>query len=334
MDVLTDVLESIYAKSLLFGRLDLTAPWGLAFDGLPDPGLTFFVVTRGAAVLEAGDQPTRWLSGGDFVLVRKNAKRSLRDSLETPVVPASEALRSCPHHQNCQPGGVFQYGGGGALTTVIGGRIEVENFAHNPLLRSLPPVIHVRGDQGSHLSWLETTLQFISSEMASGQPGASTVVARLVDVLLVQAIRTHLAQSSDGGNWLRALVDPQIGRALSLIHEQPDAPWTVQRLAEQVAMSRSAFSARFSELVEEPPLTYLTRWRMARAMRMLHTTSASLSEVAARVGYDADAAFSKAFKRWNGMAPGEYRRRHQQTGAAMIVPEPAPGLIGPPVLGR
>lgn len=318
MDVLTDALESIYARSALFGRLDLTAPWGLAFDGPPEPGLAFFVLTRGAAVLESEDQPPRWLSGGDFVLVRKNVKRSLRDSLETPVVPASDALKSCPHQQNCQPGGVFRYGGGGALTTVIGGRIEVENFAHNPLLRSLPPVIHVHGEQGTPVSWLETTLQFISSEMASGQPGASTVVTRLVDVLLVQAIRTHLARSSNGGSWFRALIDPQIGRALSLIHEQPGAPWTVQRLAEHVAMSRSAFSARFSELVEEPPLTYLTRWRMARATRMLHTTSASLSEVASLVGYDAEAAFSKAFKRWNGVAPGEYRRQHQRAGTALF----------------
>lgn len=326
MDVLTDVLESIHARSLLLGRLDLTAPWGLEFDGPAEPGLAYFVVTRGVAVLETSGEADRWLNGGDFVLIRTSLGRTLRDNPTSPVVPASEALRSCPHRQECQPGGVFRYGGGGALTTVIGGRIEIDSFAHNPLLRSLPPVIHVRGDHGSPASWLETTLQFISSEMHSGQPGASTVVSRLIDVLLVQAIRTHLTQSSDrAGNWLRALVDPQIGRALSLIHERPDAPWTVQRLAEGVAMSRSAFSARFSELVEEPPLTYLTRWRMARATRMLHTTTDNLSEVASRVGYEAEAAFSKAFKRWNGMAPGEYRRRHLRMDPDHLLDTAAPG---------
>jgi AraC-like DNA-binding protein len=319
MDVLTDVLESIHARNLLMGRLDLTAPWGLEFDRDSKPGLGFFVITRGSAVIETTDGDTLDVAGGDFILIRKPMARTIRDRIDSALVPASQVLQGCPDRQDCQPGGVFRYGGGGALTTIIGGRIEIENLTHNPLLTSLPPIVHVRGDQGSHATWLETTLQFIASEMQSGQPGASTVVSRLVDVLLVQAIRTHLAQSPAGtGSWLRALVDPQIGRALSLIHEQPEAPWTVQRLAERVAMSRSGFSARFSELVDEPPLTYLTRWRMARATRMLETTTASLGEVAAHVGYDADAAFSKAFKRWNGMTPGAFRRRRREPDTTLV----------------
>jgi len=325
MDVLTDVLESIYARSLLLGRLDLTAPWGLEFDGEASPGLAFLVITRGSAVLETSEGSSLWVAGGDFVLMRTPAARTLRDRPDSAVVPSSLVLQRCPERQACQPGGVFHHGGGGALTTVIGGRIEIENLAHNPLLTALPAIVHVRGEEGTPASGLETTLQLISSEMQSGQPGASTVVSRLVDVLLVQAIRTHLVQSPAGaGSWLRALVDPQIGRALALIHEQPEAPWTVQRLAERVAMSRSAFSARFSELVEEPPLTYVTRWRMARATRMLQTTSDSLGEVAARVGYEADAAFSKAFKRWNGVAPGAFRRRRAGT-TTTLVPAAADG---------
>lgn len=323
MDVLTDVLESISAKSLLLGRLDLTAPWGLAFDPKPEPGLSFFVISRGSAVLETSDGDTRWLTGGDFVLMCRPMSKVLRDHPDSPVVPAATVITRPADRCDCRPGGVFRHGGGGALTSVIGGRIDIENLRHNPLLRSLPATIHVRGEHVSPASWLETTLQFISSEMQSDQPGAATVVNRLVDVLLVQAVRTHLAQSPDGtGSWLRALVDPQIGRALALIHERPDAPWTVQSLAERVAMSRSAFAARFSELVEEPPLTYLTRWRMARATRMLDGTSASLGQVATQVGYEAEAAFSKAFKRWNGVAPGEYRRRTQRT-VATVVPEAA-----------
>lgn len=321
MDVLTDVLESISAKSLLLGRLDLTAPWGLAFDPKPDHGLSFFIVSRGSAVLETSDGETRWLAGGDFVLMCQPAAKTLRDHPDSPVVPAASVITKSSVRQDCRPGGVFCHGGGGTLTSIIGGRIDIDNMAHNPLLRSLPATIHVRGEHVSPASWLETTMQFLSSEMHSDQPGASTVVNRLVDVLLVQAVRTHLAESPAGtGNWLRALVDPQIGRALSLIHEQPDAPWTVRSLAEQVAMSRSAFSARFRELVDEPPLTYLTRWRMARATRLLQTTSHSLSEVAARVGYDADAAFSKAFKRWQGVAPGAFRRRTPGGDATPLVP--------------
>ena len=321
MDVLTDVLESIHARNVLLGRLDLTAPWGLVFDAKPECCLSFFVVSRGSVVFETSDGDVRWLAGGDFVLMCHPSPltATLRDHPDSPAVPALSVITPAVRSQDCRPGGVFRHGGGGALTNLIGGRIDVDNLAHNPLLRSLPPVIHVRGEQVSPASWIETTLQFIASEMQSDQPGAATVVSRLVDVLLVQAIRTHLAQSPvTTGSWLRALVDPHIGPALALIHEHPDAPWTVQSLASRVGMSRSAFSARFSELVDEPPLTYLTRWRMSRATRLLQTTDQPLSEVAARVGYDADAAFSKAFKRWHGMAPGRFRRRGQSFADALI----------------
>ncbi|MDP9179956.1 MAG: helix-turn-helix transcriptional regulator [Gemmatimonadota bacterium] len=134
-------------------------------------------------------------------------------------------------------------------------------------------------------------------------------MSRLADILVVQAVRAHLAQNGGGcKGWLRALVDPQIGQALSLIHQKPEADWTVESLASKVGMSRSAFAARFAQQVEEPPLTYLTRWRMQKASRLLETTPAGVAEIAKRVGYDAEAAFSKAFKRWIGVAPGAYRR--------------------------
>jgi len=308
MDVLTDVLESIRVRSFISGRLELSAPWGVRKDS-GHPG--FFVVTRGSCWLDVDGGPTRvQLSGGDFVLLPKAQGHSLRDALDTPVRSMMDVLRDCPMRKGCQPGGVFQYGGGGAVTTVVGGRFEIENADNNPLLASLPPIIHIEGDGGSPVQWLETTLQFVAAEMAAGQPGTSTIVSRLADILFVQAIRAHLTRCQSRGNgWLRALVDPQVGQALALIHEQPDAAWTVESLAARVAMSRSAFAARFAHLVEEPPLTYLTRWRMIKAAGLLRTGTASIGEIAARVGYDAEAAFSKAFKRWNGVAPGAYRRQ-------------------------
>jgi transcriptional regulator GlxA family with amidase domain len=150
--------------------------------------------------------------------------------------------------------------------------------------------------------------------MALGEPGFETIVSRLADILVVQAVRANLAQSGGCKGWLRALIDPQIGRALSLIHEKPEDDWTVESLASKVGMSRSAFAARFAQLVEEPPLTYLTRWRMQKASRLLETSHAGVAEVAKRVGYDAEAAFSKAFKRWIGVAPGAYRRTSESRG--------------------
>jgi transcriptional regulator GlxA family with amidase domain len=145
-------------------------------------------------------------------------------------------------------------------------------------------VLHVKGDAGTTVRWLEANLQFVASEMASGEPGFETIVSRLADILVVQEVRAHLAQSGGCKGWLRALIDPQIGRPLSLIHEMPEDDWTVESLASKVGMSRSAFAARFAQLVEEPPLTYLTRWRMPKASRLLETSRAGVAEVAKRVG--------------------------------------------------
>src|SRR5262245_60879641 len=312
MDVLTDVLESVHVRSLIFGRLEFTAPWGLRMDG---GHASFYVITRGACWLEVeGQDRALSLAGGDFVLLPNAPPHVIRDSRTTPPLPKAEVFESCRRSGGCQPGGILRYGGGGALTTIIGGGFQIENSDRNPLLAALPPLIHVAGDGGNTVQWLESTLQFVASEMASGQPGAETVVGRLADILFVQAVRAHLAQSGDQATgWLRALTDAKIGQALSLIHQRPERPWTVESLASEIGMSRSAFAARFAELVQEPPLAYLTRWRMTKASHLLRSNGHSIGQVAGQVGYEAEAAFSKAFKRWNGLAPGTYRRTRIRT---------------------
>jgi AraC-like DNA-binding protein len=308
MDVLTDVLEAARMKSGLYGRLELTAPWGFAFDRAAPH---FYAVTRGTCWLEVdgGGEPIQ-LGGGDFVFLPKGIPHAIKDSPATPALPVEKEFGSCDRaKEDAQPAGIVRYGGGGAATTLVAGYFSSEKGAPNLLFDSLPPVVHVKGDGGTTVRWLEANLQFVASEMASGEPGFKTIVSRLADILVVQAVRAHLAQSGGGcKGWLRALIVPQIGRALSLIHEKPEDDWTVESLASKVGMSRSAFAARFAQLVEEPPLTYLTRWRMQKASRLLETSPACVAEVAKRVGYDAEAAFSKAFKRWIGVAPGAYRR--------------------------
>jgi AraC-like DNA-binding protein len=310
MDVLTDVLEAARMKSGLYGRLELTAPWGLSFDrGAPH----FCVVTRGTCWLHVDVEGTAdpiQLGGGDLVFLPKGSPHAIKDAPATPALPVEQALGSCDRARENQPDGIVRYGGGGAATTLVAGYFSTEKGAPNLLFDSLPPVVHVKGDAGTTVRWLEANLQFVASEMASGEPGFETIVSRLADILVVQAVRAHLAQTGGGcKGWLKALIDPQIGRALSLIHEKPEDDWTVESLASKVGMSRSAFAARFAQLVEAPPLTYLTRWRMQKASRLLETSHAGVAEVAKRVGYDAEAAFSKAFKRWIGVAPGAYRRR-------------------------
>lgn len=307
MDVLTDALEAIHLKSRVYGRLELSAPWGLRMEGGRSG---FYVITRGTCWLELPGVDPIQLASGDFVLLPKGQPHTIRDSRRTRAAAAAEVFaKRAQSAQGCQPGGIRRYGGGGALTTMVGGCFVFEDGQTNPLVASLPPVVHVKGDGGAAVRWLEASLQFVASEMAAGQPGAETVVSRLADILFVQAVRAHLAQCGEGARgWLGALIDPQVGQALGLIHQSPAEPWTVDSLASRVAMSRSAFAARFSQLVGEPPLTYLTRWRMQKAARLLRTGHATIGEVASRVGYEAEAAFSKAFKRWTGVPPSAYRR--------------------------
>jgi AraC-like DNA-binding protein len=198
---------------------------------------------------------------------------------------------------------------------LVSGRIEYDDRGGSAIFGILPPIIVLRGELVRSVPWLEPTLRTLACEAASGRPGALTVVNRLAEVVLVQIVRGHLASvDSDTDGFLAALADRQIGAALSLIHQSPNLAWTVQELAARVAMSRSAFAARFTRLVGEPPLHYVARWRMQKARNLLRDGRATIGEVAEAVGYESEAAFSKAFKRAVGTAPGAYRRAKRPSG--------------------
>ena len=204
---------------------------------------------------------------------------------------------------------MIHYGGGGVPTTLISGWFGFSPVSIRPLKRLLPELILIRADQAQSLA-LHATLQLLASEMAEPAPGSEVMVNRLADILFIQCVRAHIASSSETckSRLLRATFDPKIGQALKAMHERVENPWTVETLAGAAGMSRSAFALRFKELLGETPLEYLTNWRMYKASGLLQENGGKLFEVAKSVGYDSDAAFSKAFKRVLGMAPKEYRR--------------------------
>ena len=304
MDVLTDVLETVRVVAACYGRLEATAPWGIRVR--PGEDAKFHVVLEGHArlVVEGVAEPIE-LSAGDIVALPHGHAHSLLDDPSITAQPLEELLVCRARGDNS----VLRVGGGGQSSTIVSGRFRFEDRKNNPLLSVLPPVITLRGEMGKSVRWLEPTLKFIACEAQSGRPGSQTVIARLADVLFIQIVRGHLASLPvNGSGWLGALADGQIGAALGHIHQSPEQDWTVQSLAAKVAMSRSAFASRFMRLVGEPPLSYVTRWRMQKAASMLRDGKQTLAEVAAQVGYDSEAAFSKAFKRAVGSAPGAYRR--------------------------
>lgn len=194
--------------------------------------------------------------------------------------------------------------------TLVCGVVRFDHPAAHHLISVLPRMIRVEAAGSPHLDWLQSTLRFMAAEAQELKPGGETVITRLADILVIQAIRSWIERDPAAqSGWLGALRDQQIGRAITLIHREPARTWSVACLAHEVAMSRSAFAARFTELVGEPPMQYVTRWRMLVAQTWLKEESATIGELAIRLGYRSEAAFSRAFKRFTGVSPGAARRR-------------------------
>lgn len=303
MDVLGDVLDSVRLSGQVICRLELTAPWGISIA--PVHGASFHVIDRGSCWIRlTGEDELVPLAGGDLVVFPRGSAHEIVDTPSSPVRGLEDLTRSLG-----QDSLVLRHGGGGMPTTVVCGVLNHQDGGDHALFSLLPPLIHIKGDQGQASPWLDYTLRFMSSEAASSMPGAGTIIDRLSDILFVQAVRSWIGgQTEPSAGWLTALGDPQVGDALGHIHGDPGRRWTVDSLASLVSMSRSAFSARFSALVGQPPLLYVTRWRMRLARGWLRDTGLRPRDIAGRLGYRSEDPFKRAFKREVGMAPGHYRR--------------------------
>jgi AraC-like DNA-binding protein len=316
MDPITDLFLTMQVASVVHARLEATAPWGLKRDANHDEGIArnsaqsaisplqlahFGMVTRGHCWLSVEGIPDALpLAGGDCFLLAPGSSYTLRDN---PRTRARSFCEVAPRDRSQ----VIEYGGGGAPTTIVSGWFQFDQASVKILRRLLPLLILVRGDEAQSLM-LHTTINMLASEMADRAPGSDLVVNRLADVLFIQCIRAHFGSRSEAckRGVLHAMFDPQIGAALKSMHEKVESPWTVESLATASGMSRSAFAMRFKELVGETPLEYLTNWRMHKATAFLRKGDKKMFEVAKAVGYDSDAAFSKAFKRVFGVAPRGY----------------------------
>lgn len=300
MDPITDIFTAMRIESLVYRRLELTAPWGLRIE--PGVHVCFGMIVRGNCWLTIeGESKPLPLTGGDcFCFFAQDRAHTLRDHPRTRAHCIQEVIEA-------SAGDAVHFGGGGVPTTIIGGKFVFDKANSKPLTDLLPPLVHVRADR-AQTTPLEQTLHLLASEAAQPSVGSELVLKRLADVLLIQVIRAHVASGAGAKTgWLRALSDHQIGAALLSMHERIEQPWTVAGLASAAGMSRSAFALRFKEIVGETPLEYLTRWRIYKAALLLREGRQKLIDVANSIGYS-DAAFNKTFKRVIGITPGEYRR--------------------------
>jgi AraC-like DNA-binding protein len=291
-DPLGEALHHLRMSGAFYCHSELTEPWGLTLPELPGH-MWLHAVAEG--VLQLGD---RRLMRGDVALVTHGDGHVLRSErgAEAPDILSLEREQVSELYET------LRHGGGGARTRLLCGAIRFEHPAARNLIGALPAVIQLDAAP------LQPTLSMLAAETRDPQPGGEAIITRLADVLVIQAIRGWIAADPAAQTgWLGALRDPHLGRALALIHRDPAREWTVAALAAELAMSRSAFAARFSELVGVPAMHYVTDWRMQLARNRLRD-GASVAEVAAELGYRSEAAFSRAFKRVMGMPPGAARR--------------------------
>ncbi|MFG1703593.1 AraC family transcriptional regulator [Nonomuraea sp. M3C6] len=304
MDVLSDVIAIMRSGQPRSARVEWRAPWGQRFPSAPGSA-GFQVVLQGSSWLFPPDGEPIALSTGDVVFFPHGHGYAMADTPSTPVAePACDPLDEGP--------GLFASASidGPVTTVLLCGGYRLDPSRAHPILRDLPDMIHLPARLGLRTE-LRAAVEFLGAEIRSPRLGADTVVSSLLDMLLLYILRAWFDAEPDHcqvGGWAQALTDPVVSAALDAVHRDPAHPWTVQELGARAGLSRAAFSRRFSTLVGQPPLAYVTWWRLATAARLLRQSDAALGEIAARVGYTSEFAFANAFKREHGLAPGKYRR--------------------------
>ena len=313
MDPLSDVLSAIRLDGAIYVDAEFTAPWCVATQcGLPAAALKlpdsdhvvfFHLLTDGACLARlAGGGEVVEVKAGDLLLLPHDDLHVLGSDLKLPF---SEVRNPPPDSGLLE----LRAGGGGQTTRFICGYLACDRRASRALLSSLPPMLRISLGDIALSGWLADLLRLGVEESRAGRPGSQSMLAKLSELAFTEALRRY-AQSrpTDLKGWLAGLQDDYVARALAQLHGDPTRGWTVEELAREVALSRSALAERFTATIGEPPMQYLTRWRLTLAAQALRARSDSIARIAERSGYDSEASFTRAFKREFGMPPTTWRK--------------------------
>ncbi len=315
MDALSDVLHVLRLSGAVFLDAEFTAPWCVTSQsGHPSTGLlgdsehiVFFhwlIAGRCKARLAAGGD-TFEIAAGDLLLMPNDEAHLMGSDLQIEPIPADYLVKPGAD------GGLLriEHGGGGETTRFVCGFLACDKRLSRPVLEALPGMLRVPFGDDPATAWLKSLLHLGAQETMARRPGSDTVLAKLSELLFVEAIRRYSETMPAGQTgWLAGLRDRFVGRVLTLMHQKPGHEWTVDALANEAGLSRSALAQRFTELIGQPPMQYLTRWRLTVAAQRLRTDGASLAAVAEQIGYESEAAFNRAFKREFGVPPATWRR--------------------------
>lgn len=319
MDALSDVLRVAHLTGGVFLHAEFFEPWCVVSQLKPEycaPYLgstshliLYHYVAEGRLHVKLeGEEPFE-LASGEVVMLARNDMHVMGSQLDLPPLMVSDVIVPSPD------GGLYtiRLGGDGARTRLICGFLGCDSVESNLLISTLPRALRLNVEEGSAAEWIRSTFQYAANEVATGRPGSETVLAKLSELLFVETVRRYadsLPESETG--WLAGLRDRYVARVLALFHRDLARPWTVDELGREVGLSRSALGERFTRLIGMAPMHYLANWRMQVAAQKLRDSNASLAEVANTVGYESEAAFSRAFKRAYLAAPATWRRAHSK----------------------
>lgn len=316
-DPLGETLCSLRMDGTVYATAELIAPWGIEMPPLGGK-MMFHIVTQGSCWLRFNNQESLYLQTGDLALVPKGEGHCIAHSEDQPCEPFFDI----PVTRLTERFEVMSYGGKGAKgeetdgeeTRLTCGVLGFNQIAAQKLIRELPQIIHIKASDGALPAQLQPMIQLMEQEARALSPGGVTVMAHLADIVVIQAIRhwiTHSPEARTG--WLGALKDPKLGKALAAIHAHPENDWSVDRLAAHAGMSRSGFSARFTDVIGTSVKHYLTEWRMNLARLRIGQSPVTLTELAEGLGYQSEAAFSRAYKRVFGVPPLRQRGGFSET---------------------
>lgn len=327
MDVLSDVLQTIRLEGALFFNGEFHEPWcvdierGAVLAQVLKPGAQNLVichtVLEGRCWVKVPQGEPVALQTGDTVVIPHGDTHIIGSGLHHAPVSVDHVVRIESPQMN-----TVRYGGKGDRSVIVCGWFAYEHGMPNPLMAAMPSLFTASTIKRASGPWIEQSVRYAINEAAGGQPGSGAVATKVAESLFIETLRGYIESlPSHQSGWLAGLRDPQVGRCLELMHDEPARQWSVESLAEAVHVSRSVLAQRFADLVGLPPIQYLIRWRLATAARLLRSERLSLARVAEAVGYESEASFSRAFKKEFGVSPGQWRsgKERKPDGASNLI---------------
>jgi AraC-like DNA-binding protein len=324
MDVLSEVLKVVKLQGALFYNAEFSSPWSIraaSSQGLvryfapgTDNVIIYHLLTEGRACVRLNDGTCVNLKAGDIVMLPHGDPHIMENGPPTPTVDESDQLGEVL----AQGLKLWRLGGGGEVTKFVCGYMACDPRLSQVFLSGLPPLFKVSIRNDASGRWLENSIRFSVDEAGHYLAGGEAVRAKLSEVLFVETLRAYISNlSAEQSGWLAGARDAEVGRALAMMHRNPAHPWTIAALAKEAGVSRSVLAERFRYFLNEPPMAYLTRWRLQLGAQMLSSTSHSVAQIAAEVGYESEAAFNRAFKREFGAPPARFRNQSRVTPKGM-----------------